>query len=157
VAFVAQSATSPAFILRFIHRDGARLRGVSARGRQRAHMPRPARRSRDAVLAAASVQYGLLTAAQLTALGVQRSTLSRSDHLGGMFSRVLHGVHRVDGRGALSPDQRDMAALLYGGAECLLTGSPLLVRKRVKAARHPALHVPGNVHVLVPHSHRPAA
>ncbi len=117
-------------------------------------MPRPARWSRDAVLAAASDQYGLLTAAQLTSLGVQRSTLSRSHQLGGMFSRVLHGVHRVDGRGPLSTDQRDMAAQLYAGAESLLTGAPLLMRKRVKAAAHPALHVPGNAHVLVPHAHK---
>jgi hypothetical protein len=117
-------------------------------------MPRRASWSRDAVLAAASAQYGLLTAAQLTALGVQRSTLSRSNQLGGMFSRLLHGVHRVDGRGPLSTDQCDMAAQLYGGAESVLTGAPLLVRRRVKAAAHPALHVPGNAHVLVPHAHK---
>jgi hypothetical protein len=117
-------------------------------------MPRPGRWSREAVLAAASHQYGLLTAAQLTSLGVQRSTLSRSDQLGGMFSRVLLGVHRVDGRGPLTTDQRDMASQLYAGPESVHTGVPLLMRRRIKAAAHPALHIPGSAHVLVPHSQK---
>ena len=120
-------------------------------------MPRPRQWSRDSVLAAASHQYGLLTAAQLTALGVQRSTLSRSDHVGGMFSRVLFGVHRVDGHGALTTDQRNMAAQLYAGSESALTGSTLLVERGVRAARRPALHVPGNVYVLVPQSRKRAS
>jgi hypothetical protein len=67
-----------------------------------------------------------------------------------MFSRVLYGVHRVDGRGQLSRNQRDMAALLYAGPHSVLTGAPLLVRRGVRAASHPSLYVPGNVHVLVP-------
>lgn len=120
-------------------------------------MPRPARWSRDAVLEAASGQHGLLTAAQLTALGVQRSTLSRSDQLGGMFSRVLFGVHRVDGRGPLSRAQRDMAALLYAGDPSMLTAAPVLQRYGVRAANHPALHTPGHVFVLVPETRKRAS
>jgi hypothetical protein len=119
------------------------------------HMPRPARWSRDFVLAASAQQHGLLTAAQLADLGVTRSSVSRSDRLGGMFSRVLPGVHRVDGRGPLSVDQRDRAALLYAGPDSVLTGAEVLRRRRVGSAAHPALRFQDRIHVLVPHeTHR---
>lgn len=120
-------------------------------------MPRPPLWSRDAVLAAAARQHGLLTAAQLTALGVQRSTLGRSDQLGGMFSRVLPGVHRVDGRGALGVDQRDRAALLYAGPESVLTGAEILRRYGVRAAFGPGMRELERVHTLVPHARQRAS
>ena len=44
----------------------------------------------------------LMKGVQLTALGVPRSTVARSDELGGMFTRVLPGVHRIDGRSPLT-------------------------------------------------------
>jgi hypothetical protein len=114
-------------------------------------MPRPHRWSRDAVLTAASRQHNLLTAAQLVDLGVTRASLSRSNQLGGMFSRVLLGVHRVDGRGPLTRDQRDMAALLYAGHESVLTGTGLLRRRGVRAASAAALRGDDRLQVLVPH------
>ena len=114
-------------------------------------MPRPHRWSRDAVLAAASRQHNLLTAAQLVDLGVTRASLSRSNQLGGMFSRVLLGVHRVDGRGTLTRDQGDMAALLYAGHESVLTGTGLLRRRGVRAASAASLRGDDRLQVLVPH------
>jgi hypothetical protein len=74
-----------------------------------------------------------------------------------MFSRVLHGVHRVDGRGPLSADQRDMAALLYAGPTSVVTGAGLLTRYRVRAAAHLSLTTPGSVHVLVPQGRKRAS
>ena len=120
-------------------------------------MPRPRSWSPDAVRAAAARQNGLLTAAQLTALGVHRSTLGRSDQLGGMFSRVLPGVHRVDGRGALTADQRDRAALLYAGPESLLTGAEVLRSNDVRAAFSPGMRELDRIHTLVPHWHQRAS
>jgi hypothetical protein len=118
-------------------------------------MPHPSRWSRDDVVAAASHQYGLLTAAQLAALGVTRSSISRSDRLGGMFSRVLPGVHRVDGRGPLTRDQRDQAALLYAGPASLITGAEMLRGKRIRAAEHEGFRSQDRIHALVPHeTHR---
>ena len=115
-------------------------------------MPRRSPWSRDAVLAAAKRQYDLLTAAQLVALGVSRSNLSRSNQVGGMFSRVLPGVHRVDGRGPLTRDQRDMAAQLYAGPESVLTGAEVLRGRGVRAAARPEFRVLDRTHALVPHS-----
>ncbi len=118
-------------------------------------MPYPSRWSRDDVVAAASRQYGLLTAAQLAALGVTRSSISRSDRLGGMFSRVLPGVHRVDGRGPLTRNQRDQAALLYAGPTSLITGAEMLRGTRIRAAQHEGFRSQDRVHILVPHeTHR---
>jgi hypothetical protein len=115
-------------------------------------MPHPSRWSRDDVLAAASRQHGLLTAAQLADLGVTRSSVSRSDSLGGMFSRVLPGVHRVDGAGPLTRDQRDQAALLYAGPASTLTGAEMLRGTRIRAAQHEGFRAQDRVHALVPHA-----
>lgn len=117
-------------------------------------MPRPAQWSRDAVLAVASGQLGLITAAQLTALAVPRSTVARSDELGGMFSRVLPGVHRVDGRGALTTLQVGMATFLYAGPTGILSGAYVLRAKSVRAAAHPAFGPPDEAHILVPHDRK---
>lgn len=101
----------------------------------------------------AAAQLGLVTAAQLADLGVTRSTVSRSSRLGGMFSWVLPGIHRVDGRGPLSADQRDLAALLYAGSGSVVTGAGLLRRYGVRAAADEDAFGPDDgVHVLVPHA-----
>jgi hypothetical protein len=128
---------------------------VVSTARHDSAMPHPTRWSRDDVIAAASVQHGLLTAAQLATLGVTRSSISRSDRLGGMFSRVLPGVHRIDGRGPLSRAQRDQAALLYAGPASVLTAGAVLHGYRIRALEHPAFRFDDRVHTLVPHqTHR---
>ena len=117
-------------------------------------MPRPSLWSRDAVLATAGPQLGLITAAQLTALGVPRSTVSRSDGLGGMFTRVLPGVHRIDGRSPLTNLQVGMATWLYADPAGILTGAYLLRWRSVKAASSPAFGAAGPAHILVPHDRK---
>jgi hypothetical protein len=119
-------------------------------------MPLPSVWSRDAVHALAARQHALVTAAQLTALGVPRSTIARPRELGGMFSWVLPGIHRVDGVLPLSDDQLDMAALLYAGPGAVLTGARALRRYGVRSADRKALLAHDRVHVLVAHDRKRA-
>jgi hypothetical protein len=106
------------------------------------------------VLATAAAQLGLVTAAQLTELGVPRSTVSRSDELGGMFTRVLPGVHRIEGRSPLTNLQIGMATWLYADPAGVLTGAYVLRWRSVKAAASPAFGATGVAHILVPHDRK---
>jgi len=74
-----------------------------------------------------------------------------------MFSRVLLGVHRVDGPGQLSPEQRAMAAQLYAGPGSVLTAVEVLRGYAVRAASAPALRQLDRVQVLVPHERHRAS
>ena len=119
-------------------------------------MPRPSP-YREALLELSSAQRGLATAAQLDQLGVARSTIARRSQAGGMWSRILPGVHLISG-GNPDPSQRELAALLYAGECSAVTG--------LAALRHHGLQLPHSpglapaldafeiVHVLVPHSRR---
>ena len=105
----------------------------------------------------ADSQLGLITARQLAEIGVHSATVHRR-LVGGMWTRVLPGVHLVDG-GHPSRRQREFAALLYAGAPSALTGTTALRRYGVRA-----LHLqdaaddepdrPEPVHLLVPHDRR---
>ena len=75
-----------------------------------------------------------------------------------MWSRVLPGVHLVDG-GHPSRRQRELAALLYAGLPAALTGTTALRRYGVRAMRLQEVgddepERPEPVHVLVPHERR---
>jgi hypothetical protein len=117
-------------------------------------MPRRAAWSRSDVRATAQPQLGLITARQLAELGVPTATIYRRSELGGMFSWVLPGLHRVDGNGQLTDAQRRMAALLYGGEGSALTGVSRLGMSGVRAAARQELNPLDRVHVLVPHTRR---
>jgi hypothetical protein len=120
-------------------------------------MPRRTGWTRADVLALARTQHGLVTWAQLRELGVPRSTITYSLRVGGMFSWVLPGVHRVDGDGPLSTTQRNLASLMYAGERAALTGAEFLRGFGIKAARHPALNPHDRVHVAIPHERRKAS
>ena len=117
-------------------------------------MSRRARWSRDDVLRISRTQCGLITAAQLASLQVSRSTVSRSDELGGMFSFVLPGVHRVEDRGPLTPQQQGLAAMLYAGHESVLTGAAQLRSYGIRAASRGGMADLQETCVLVPHAVR---
>lgn len=68
-----------------------------------------------------------------------------------MFSYVLPGVHRVDGRGRLSDAQRAMAAQLYAGPEGILTGTTVLRQYNLRALDRGCLRELDQIYVLVPH------
>jgi hypothetical protein len=74
--------------------------------------------------------------------------------VGGMFSWVLPGVHRVDGRGPLSREQEDLASLLYAGAGSMITGSRALVVRGVRAASRPSFWTSTRAPILVPHERK---
>lgn len=119
-------------------------------------MPRRSPRDRDLV-ALADSQRGLVTAAQLAELGVHYSTMSRRV-AGGMWTRVLPGVHLVGG-GQPSRSQRCLAALLYAGPTAVLTGTAALRLHGFRSLRLQELaddeaERPAPVHVLVPHERR---
>jgi hypothetical protein len=71
-----------------------------------------------------------------------------------MFTRVLPGVHRIDGRSPLTTLQVGMATWLYAGPAGVLTGPYVLRRRSVKAAASPAFGADGAAHILVPHERK---
>jgi hypothetical protein len=118
----------------------------------------PRRSSLDqAIRGTADAQLGLITAAQLGELGVRTSTTSRRS-AGGLWTRVLPGVHLVGG-GHPTRRQRELAALLYAGSPSMLTGTTALRRHGVRAVRLQEVSDdepdrPEPVHLLVPHERR---
>ncbi|MGE3813420.1 MAG: hypothetical protein AB7I24_17920 [Candidatus Nanopelagicales bacterium] len=119
-------------------------------------MPRTLRRLAD-LRSTADAQLGLITAAQLEQLGIKPSAATRKV-AGGMWTRVLPGVHLVHG-GQPTRRQRELATLLYAADPSCLTGLTAARRYGVRA-----LHLqetadedvlrPEPVHSLVPHSRR---
>lgn len=102
-------------------------------------------------------QAGLVTAAQLSELGIGSRTVSRRV-AGGMWTRVLPGVHLVHG-GHPTRLQRERAALLYAGEGSVLTGLTALRRYGVRALGlqetvADEAERPEPVHVLIPHARR---
>jgi hypothetical protein len=105
----------------------------------------------------ADTQLGLITAAQLAEIGVHSATTSRRS-LGGMWTRVLPGVHLVDG-GQPSRLQRERATLLYAGDPSALTGLTGCRHFGVRALgiqqyRDDLSDTPEPVHALIPHDRR---
>jgi hypothetical protein len=110
-----------------------------------------------AVRRTADSQAGLITSAQLAEIGLRTSTASRRC-IGGMWTRVLPGVHLVDG-GSPSRHQRERAALLYAGEPAMLTGLTGLRHHTVRAVRLQEVaddvpERPEPVHTLVNHDVR---
>jgi len=85
----------------------------------------------------------VVSRAQALECGVSRGRLDHLVRPGGRWQRILPGVY-VMTNGAVSVDQRAMAALLYAGPRSLLTGAAAVRRHRLNCA---GLNV---VDVLVP-------
>jgi hypothetical protein len=117
-------------------------------------------RSRANLYALADAQLGLVTAAQLEALGIKPSTVTRKV-AGGMWTRLLPGVHLVHG-GQPTRRQRELAAQLYARDPSRVTGLTAARRYGVRAlslqeTADDDLLRPEPVHVLVPHERRSKA
>jgi hypothetical protein len=109
------------------------------------------------LIATADAQLGLVTAAQLAEIGVPTSTTSRR-RAGGMWTRVLPGVHLVDG-GRPTRQQRLLAALLYAGTGSMLTGTAScriygFRSLRLQEVADDEPERPEPVHVLITHERR---
>lgn len=85
----------------------------------------------------------MVSRAQALDCGVSRGRLDHLVRPGGRWQRILPGVYAVT-NGAVSADQRAMAALLYAGPKSLLTGAVAVRRHRLLCAG------PNQVDVLVP-------
>jgi hypothetical protein len=88
-------------------------------------MPHPSTPLMRQVIELAQTQDGLVTRSQLEALGFPTSTAAYRSMPGGPWQRVLPGVLAVH-NGPLTVRQRLHAALLYAGAESMLTGAAAL-------------------------------
>lgn len=109
------------------------------------------------IIATADARAGLITAAQLAEHGVSASTVSRRV-AGGMWTRVLPGVHLVGG-GQPTRHQRVYATLLYAGPPSVLTGFSGVRAHgfrslRLQEATTDEAERPAPVHVLIPHDRR---
>jgi hypothetical protein len=78
-------------------------------------------------------QFGVVSRAQALECGVSRGRLDHLVQPGGRWQRILPGVYVVN-TGAVSADQRAMAALLYAGPKSLLTGAAAVRRHRLQCA-----------------------
>src|ERR1700728_4039009 len=78
-------------------------------------------------------QFGVVSRAQALDCGVSRGRLDHQVRPGGRWQRILPGVY-VMTNGAVTVDQRAMAALLYAGPKSLLTGAAAVRRHRLQCA-----------------------
>jgi hypothetical protein len=104
------------------------------------------RRDSEADRAVAAVlrkQGGLITRAQVQTAGWSVGTLRHRIRPGGPWQAVLPGIY-LGSNGPLADGQREIAAVLYAGKGCVLTGPAAL--------RHQGVRVPATstVDVLVP-------
>jgi hypothetical protein len=78
-------------------------------------------------------QFGVVSRAQVLECGIGRGKVDHLVRPGGRWQRILPGVY-AGTNGAVSPDQRAMAALLYAGPRSLLTGAVAVRRHRLRCA-----------------------
>jgi hypothetical protein len=92
-------------------------------------------------------QHQVITREQALRCGVPHSTVDRYIAAGGRWQRLLPGVYLAV-TGTVTQDQREMAALLYGGPGSLITGTAAVRRHRLTAPG------PDVVDVLIPWTFR---
>jgi hypothetical protein len=92
-------------------------------------------------------QGELITRSQLLAAGWTDATLRYRTRVGGPWRAVLPGVY-MSHNGPLNGGQREIAAVLYAGPGCIITGQAALQRQGVQVL------VTESVDVLVPRSTR---
>jgi hypothetical protein len=85
-------------------------------------------------------QHRVVTRAQALAAGMTQSALRHRLRDGGPWQVLLPGVY-LAATGVASVDQREMAALLYGGPESMVTGLAALWRHGVRAPRADAVDI----------------
>lgn len=90
-------------------------------------MPRIAAYDRRALQARLGKQQGIVTRAQAIECGMSFSALRYRVRDDGPWRQVLPGVYATHA-GPLTPDQRDIAALLYAGPASVITGAAALRR-----------------------------
>lgn len=92
-------------------------------------------------------QCDLITRSQALAEGMPESSLRARLRPGGRWTIVLPGVYFAH-NGSLTVGQREMAAVLYGGRDSVITGQSALARRGVRISPTQVIDV------LVPHDRR---
>jgi hypothetical protein len=92
-------------------------------------------------------QCDLITRSQALAEGLSESALRARLQPGGRWTIVLPGVYFAH-NGSLTVGQREMAAVLYGGRDSVITGQSALARRGVR------ISPTQTIDVLVPHDRR---
>ncbi|HEV2373950.1 MAG TPA: hypothetical protein VGS19_17565 [Streptosporangiaceae bacterium] len=111
-------------------------------------MPRSAEFDREGLAALLQKQHGVVALGQARACGMPYHLLKYRARAGGPWQTLVPGVYLVHG-GAVSADQRDMAALLYAGPLSMITGFAAMRRHGIKSAPSTSA-----VDVLIPAAHR---
>ncbi|WP_245992396.1 hypothetical protein [Prauserella muralis] len=88
--------------------------------------------------------------AELVALGMSHSAISRRCRPGGPWQRLIPGVVLLN-NGRPTPDQLNRAALAHAGTDAMLTG---IAAARLHGVRR--LPADSRVHVLIPHARKVA-
>lgn len=78
-------------------------------------------------------QFGVVDRDQALACGLRRSSLDYLIRPGGRWQRILPGVYATT-TGTLTPDQREMAALLHAGPKSVITGATAVRRHNLRCA-----------------------
>jgi len=90
-------------------------------------MPRTAQFDRQTLAALAAKQHGVVARAQALECGMTDRVLRYRGRAGGPWQTVLPGVYLTH-TGKPDDEQRELAALLFAGAQSVLTGSAALRR-----------------------------
>ncbi|MEO8329965.1 MAG: type IV toxin-antitoxin system AbiEi family antitoxin domain-containing protein [Candidatus Nanopelagicales bacterium] len=111
------------------------------------NVPRRAAMDRSLIDDLARAQQGVVTYAQLCEIGVPRSTIDRWTRSGGPWHRILPGTYLIH-LGEPTIAERVSAALLYAGAESIVTGAMAAHLHGIRNLPRPAHELP--VHLLIP-------
>lgn len=85
-------------------------------------------------------QHGVISRRQALASGLTRNMLQRRIRVGGPWQRILPGVYLAM-TGVPTADQRDMAALLYGGPRSVMTAAAALRRHGLRPPNTEAVDI----------------
>lgn len=80
-----------------------------------------------------SDQYDVIARRQAFACGITTSALRHRLRPGGPWRKILPGVYTTV-TGTLTPDQREMAALLFAGPRAMITGAAAVRRHRLNCS-----------------------
>ena len=109
-------------------------------------MPNKSSFDRNGLTALFSRQHGVVSRRQALELGMTVKAVKYRIRPGGCWQAILPGIY-LDHTGTATAQQREMAALLYGGPCSVLTGAAALRRFGLTTAR---TAVSASVDVLVP-------
>jgi hypothetical protein len=78
-------------------------------------------------------QYNVIARHQALACGITRSALGHKLRNGGQWRKILPGVYAAN-TGIVTPEQREMAALLHAGPGSIITGAAAVRRHKLTCA-----------------------